>query len=47
MKAAAKVSGWVEWKNNRPHGQVRDSSAPLGWAHLVCLSTTPESVSLF
>jgi hypothetical protein len=47
MKAAAKVSGWVEWKNNRPHGQVRDSSAPLGWAHLVCLSSTPESVSLF
>ncbi len=41
MKAMVKVIGWVEMKASGPGGTIKEPSEPLGWAHKVCIDTTP------
>ena len=44
-----KVLGWANTKNGKATGQVSRLSAPLGYAHKVCLETKPadDQISLF
>lgn len=46
---AHKVIGWVEVKNGKASGNVVKPSAPLGYAHKICLQTRKmeEGPSLF
>jgi len=42
MSTCVKVVGWVEWKSDRAVGAVKNPSAPVGYAHKMCVDS-PQS----
>lgn len=49
MSTCVKVVGWVEWKGDRAVGSIKNASAPVGYAHKMCIESpkSRDQVSLF
>lgn len=49
MSTYVKVVGWVEWKADRAVGSVKHPSAPVGYAHKICIESpkSRDQVPLF
>lgn len=49
MATVVKVVGWVEWKGDRVVGSVKNPSAPVGYAHKMCVESpqSRDQITLF
>jgi hypothetical protein len=49
MTTYVKVVAWVEWRGERAVGTVKNPSAPVGYAHKMCVESpkSRDQVPLF